>query len=128
MNSNLEIAARFKEVFLDGKWVVSTNYKTLLSDVTWEHATTRIGTLNTIAELTFHVNYYISGILDVFKNGKLEIKDKFSFDMEPIKSKKDWDNLLNQMWCDVSKLSEHLEEISHEKLEEVLIILNLEKG
>jgi len=34
-----------------------------------------------IAALTFHINYYVAGVLNVFQGGKLEIRDKYSFDM-----------------------------------------------
>ena len=98
MKLTTQIAKQFREVLLDGNWVAATNYKVQLSDLTWKQATTKIGSLNTIAALTFHINYYLAGVLNVFKNGKLEIRDKYSFDLPPIKSKEDWEKLLNQMW------------------------------
>ncbi len=52
---------------LDGLWIANTNFKDQLSDVTWEQAVTKIGSLNTIAMLTFHIDYYIAGIIPVFK-------------------------------------------------------------
>ncbi len=58
--------------------------------MTWVQATQKIGTLNTIAALTFHVNYYLAGILKVFRGGELEIRDKYSFDIPPIDSEADW--------------------------------------
>ncbi len=65
VKSASSIADRFREVILNGEWVVCTNYKAQLSDLTWEQATKKIGSLNTIADLTFHIHYYISGILKV---------------------------------------------------------------
>lgn len=50
--------------------------------------------LNTIAALTFHINYYLGGIISAFETGKLEISDKFSFDMPPIQSEKDWHKMV----------------------------------
>jgi len=38
MNSATQLATRFKEVILDGKWIANTNYKDLLLDMTWEQA------------------------------------------------------------------------------------------
>ncbi len=35
--------------------------------------------------LTQHVNYYISGVLNVFDGGTLDIRDKLSFDFPAIK-------------------------------------------
>ena len=77
MEDKNHISTRFKEVLLNGKWIANTNYKDLLSSITWEQATMKIGSLNTIAALTFHINYYIAGVLNVFKGGKLKIQDKY---------------------------------------------------
>jgi hypothetical protein len=63
---------------LDGLWIANTNFKDQLSDVTWEQAVTKIGSLNTIAMLTFHIDYYIAGIIPVFK-GKSGNKRSIQF-------------------------------------------------
>lgn len=64
--------------------------------MTWKQATQKIGSLNTIASLIFHVNYYLAGLLNVFKGGGLDIRDKYSFDMPPIESETDWEKLKNE--------------------------------
>ena len=119
-NSN-QIADRYKDVTLEGKWIANTNYKDLMSDLTWEQATTKIGSLNTIALLAFHINYYTKGILSVFNGGPLEIRDKYSFDAPPIKSKKDWENLMNDMWANAEEFATHVESMSEEKLDSIFI-------
>ena len=63
-NSN-QIANRFREVLLKGKWIANTNFKDQLSDVTWKKATNKIGSLNTIAALAYHIDYYLAGVLNV---------------------------------------------------------------
>lgn len=90
------LAIRLREVFLEGTWIANTNFKAQLSSIPWVEATTKLQNLNTIADLTFHINYYLQGILDAFRTGKLEIQDKFSFDTPPITSAEDWDNLVQQ--------------------------------
>ncbi len=97
MEHSSQMAKRFREVFLNGRWIANTNYKEQLSDLNWEQATKRVGSSNTIAALTYHVNYYIAGILNVLEGGTLEIRDKYSFDLPEIKSKADWDKLLNEL-------------------------------
>jgi len=119
-NSN-QLANRFKEVLLKGKWIANTNFKDQLSNVTWQQATNRIGSLNTIAALTYHINYYIAGVLNVFEGGPLEIRDKYSFDLPEIKSKVDWDSLLNSMWDNADKFANHIELMSDEKLESIFV-------
>ena len=114
-----QIANRFREVLLNGKWVANTNYKDLLSSLTWEQATRKVESLNTIADLTSHINYYIKGILNVFEGGSLEIHDKYSFDSPPVRSKEDWNNLLIDMWVNAEKFANHVESMPDEKLEEI---------
>ncbi len=69
MYSTTQIANRFREVLLNGTWVAGTNFKDQLSDVNWQIATTKLGALNTIAALTFHIEYYIAGIVNVLEGG-----------------------------------------------------------
>ncbi|WP_062060158.1 DinB family protein [Aquimarina longa] len=121
MKRTTELANRFREVILNGVWVANTNYKDQLSDVTWEQAIQKIGTLNTIAALTFHISYYITGVLNVLEGGALEIKDKYSFDFPPITSKEDWEQLLHTMWNTAEKFADTIESMSDKKLGEVFV-------
>lgn len=119
MSTTLQLAKRFREVLLDGKWIANTNFKDQLSDVTWELATMKIGSLNTIAMLTFHIDYYIAGLINVFEGGDLEIKDKYSFDLQPIESQEQWQELLNKLWNDAEKFAALLEEMPDSQMNEV---------
>ena len=121
MKNPNQIASRFREVLLNGKWVANTNYQELLSSLTWEQATRKVGSLNTIADLSNHINYYIKGILDVFEGGSLEIHDKYSFDSPQVRSKEDWNILLNDMWTNAEKFANQIESMSEEKLEEIFV-------
>jgi len=113
-----QIASRFREVILNGTWVANTNFKDQLSNLSLEQATRKIDSLNTIAILTSHVHYYISGILNVLEGGTLDIKDKFSFDFPPVKSKEDWETILNNFWSDSEKFASLVEQMPEEKLKE----------
>ena len=90
------LAIRLREVLLDGLWIANTNFKSQLQLLSWVQATQKIGTLNTIAELTYHVNYYLKGLLNVLRGGELEISDKYSFDMSLIESETDWRSLVDE--------------------------------
>jgi len=118
MKSSIQIANRFREILLDGDWVVNTNYKDQLSNLSWKQATAKIGTCNTIADLTFHINYYIAGIINVMKGGSLDIRDKYSFESSPITSQNDWEILLEKMWADADEFARLVEKMSDEKLNE----------
>jgi hypothetical protein len=119
MHSTTQIANRFREVLLNGTWVAGTNFKDQLSDVNWQIATTKLGALNTIAALTFHIDYYIAGIVNVLEGGSLDIRDRYSFDLPPIESQEDWENLLNKMWSDAEKFADMVKVMPEEKLSAV---------
>lgn len=118
MSTTLQLAKRFREVVLDGLWIANTNFKHQLSDVTWEQAITKIGSLNTIAMLTFHIDYYIAGLVHVFEGGDLEIRDKYSFDLPPVESQQQWEDLLNKLWNDAERFATLLEQMPDSKMDE----------
>ena len=53
MTATKEVADRFREVILNGKWIANTNFKDQVYDLDWRQATMQVGSLNTIALLTF---------------------------------------------------------------------------
>ena len=111
------ITNRLNEVFLNGIWIANTNYKLQLQAVTPEQAIHKIGNLNTIAALTYHINYYLAGLLQVFDGGKLEIKDKYSFDLPEIQSEKDWEQLVNIFFTNAEKFVSKVQQMADEKLD-----------
>ncbi len=121
MQRTKELANRMNEVLLNGRWIANTNYKLQLESVTWKEATQRIGTLNTIALLTFHINYYIAGLLQVFNGGGLEIRDKYSFDMPPIESETDWLRLKNEFLVNSEKFVQEVANLTDQKLDEPFV-------
>ena len=116
MEKSTQLTQRFRDVILEGKWIANTNYKDILDTISWQESTLKIGGLNTIAALTFHVNYYIEGIVHVFEGGKLDIRDKYSFDLPPIDSTAKWVELRNGLYRNAEKLAVHIEQFSDEKL------------
>ncbi|MBK6622817.1 MAG: DUF1572 domain-containing protein [Saprospirales bacterium] len=115
MDLTKQIAKHFREVHFGGNWT-SSNLKDNLADVSWEQATTQVYSLNTIAALVFHLNYYVSGVLKVLQGGPLEIKDKFSFDLPPILSREDWEKLLDKTWADAEHFASLVEQLPESKL------------
>lgn len=109
MERNLFFASRLREVLLNGHWIANTNFKDQLLNINWLQATQKVGNLNTIAALTYHVNYYIKGLLDAFRSGKLDISDKFSFNLPEIKCEADWENLLSEFLDNANKFADLVE-------------------
>ncbi len=98
-----------------GNWT-SVNLKDSLNGIDWEQATTRVYTFNTIATLVFHINYYISAVIKVFEGEPLNAHDKYSFDLPPIRSQQDWENLLNKTWTEAETFASLIEQLPDEKL------------
>lgn len=121
MQTNTYLSNRLREVFFNGKWIANTNYKEQLNDINWEQATCKIESLNSIAMLTFHVTYYLKGILQVFNGGTLDIKDKFSFDLPEINSKVAWDNLLSDFLKTANNFADKVEQLNEIKFNEVFV-------
>ena len=116
MKLNKYLANRLKEVFTEGKWVLGTNFKEQIFDLNWTQATQKIEDFNTIADLTFHIHYYISGVRNVLEGGSLDIRDKYSFDSPPIKSEQDWRDLVNRFCSDSEKFISLVANMADEKL------------
>ena len=112
------MADRFREVLLHGKWIANTNYQEQLSQVKWQQATHQVGSLNTIAALTYHVNYYVAGVLNVFEGGALEISDRYSFDLPEINSPEAWKKLTDELLANAEAYAAHVERMPAEKLAE----------
>lgn len=116
-----QIAHRFREVILNGTWIANTNYKDQLEGLNWKTAIQKIDSLNTIADLAQHIHYYISGILNVFNGGTLDIKDKYSFDCPPIQSQDQWEEFLNKFWNDTERFAVFAEQMIDEKLNDIFV-------
>jgi uncharacterized damage-inducible protein DinB len=111
----VQIAKHFRENFFGGNWT-SSNLKEHLADVTWEQATTKVYSFNTIATLVFHINYYVRAVLKVLQGESLNASDKYSFDHPPILSKKDWEKLLDKTWSDAENFAGLIEQLPESKL------------
>lgn len=122
MKNSIIIAGRLREVLLNGQWIANTNYKLQLQDISWQQATTRIDNLNTIADLTYHINYYLVGLLHAFETGKLVISDKYSFAHAPIRSEADWDKLVAEFLNNAEKFAMVVEQLDDRMLNEPFIV------
>ncbi|KAF9658481.1 DUF1572 domain-containing protein [Tenacibaculum mesophilum] len=121
MKLNEYLTNRLKEVFTEGKWIVGTNFKEQIFDLNWKDAIHKVEDFNTIADLTFHIHYYIAGVAKVLEGGTLDIKDKFSFDSPPINSEQDWRNLVQTFCSDSEKFIRLVENMTDEKLKDSFV-------
>ena len=121
MDRSLALANRLREVLLNGKWIANTNFKEQLEGLDMKLAITRVGELHTIAELVFHINYYLAGLLDVFRGGQLLIRDKFSFELPEIKTDEDWGRLKETFIANALAFSDAVEIMEDAKLDQPFV-------
>lgn len=121
MNTSKQLANRLEEILLNGTWVANTNYKTQLESLDWKIANTPFQSCNSIALLAQHIHYYVAGVITAFKEGKLEIRDKYSFDFPPTTSQEEWDGFLNGFWKDANTLVNLISNLPEEKLNDIFI-------
>lgn len=117
MNRSEIIANRLEEVLLNGDWIARTNIKKLIENLSWMQAVQKVNALNTIAELVFHLDYFLGGINNVFEGGKLEIRDKFSFDMPPINSESEWRILVDRYLSNAQIFIDHVRKFEDSKFD-----------
>jgi uncharacterized damage-inducible protein DinB len=120
MDTSKQISKHLKEVFFGGNWT-SVNLKDTLKDVSWEQAVRSIYTLNSIAKLTFHINYYVATILKVLRGGPLDAHDKYSFDLPPITSEGDWQKLKDKAFNETEQLISLVEQLPYDKLDNYFV-------
>ena len=118
MNLTGQIAKLFRDVHYGGNWT-SVNLKENLAGITWQQATTKVYSFNTIADLVYHMNYYVSAVLKVLQGEPLKASDKYSFDHPPIVSQQDWENLLSKTWTDAENFAILIEQLPENKLGEI---------
>ena len=112
-----QLAKHFRGVHFGGNWT-NSNVKDQLADVTLEVAKTKVHNLNTILALTFHMGYYVTGVLEVFNDRPLLIKDKFSYNYPDITTETQWRQLIETLLLNAETLAQHIELLTEEQLKQ----------
>ncbi len=103
------LATRLRDVFLQGTWIANTNYRMALADVGLQQALHTRCRHNSIAALTFHVNYYLGGVLHCLKGGPLLLSDAQSFLLPPLTTEAEWQALINRLLVNAEAFATTLE-------------------
>jgi hypothetical protein len=117
MNLTKQIAKHFGDFHFGGNWT-SVSLRESLADVTWQQATARVCSFNTIATLVYHMNYYVSAVIKVLQGEQLNASDKYSFEIPAILSSEDWEKLLDKTWADAENFASLVEQLPEIKLGE----------
>lgn len=117
MSTPKQIAQHYNNLINGGNYT-GVSFKKTLEDVSFEEAISKVSTLNTIATLVYHIQYYCKAVIDVLEGGPLTAKDSLSFDHPPVTSVRDWEQLKAQTWQEADRFLNLVSEISEEKLSE----------
>jgi len=117
LNLSDQIAKQFRAVYYGGNFA-GVNLKETLEGITWQQATAKVYSFNTIAALVFHINYYVSAILKVLQGGPLDAHDKYSYDFPPVRSAEDWQKLMDTIWTDGGNFANLVEQLDETKFGE----------
>ena len=115
MSISEQIAKHLKEVHFGGNWTCS-NLKDSISGVSWQQATTQVYGFNTIATLSFHINYYVDAVLKVLQGSTLNASDALSFNHPTIQSEADWEKMKDKIWSDAELFVSLISVLSDEQL------------
>lgn len=115
MTISKQLSKHLHDIYFGGNWTGSC-FQDQLKDVTYKDATVQIGSLNTIAVLTYHSTYFVKAILQVLNNQPLSTKDEYSFQLPEITSEEDWQNILSATWDEANTAIELLEKLEDDKL------------
>jgi hypothetical protein len=115
MNLTEQIAKQLRDVYHGGNWT-AVDLKNNLADVTWQQATTKVYSFNTVAALVYHINYYVTAVIRVLQGELLTGSDKYSFDHPTIQSQEDWQKLVDKIFADAETLALLVEQLPESKL------------
>ena len=120
MNLTAQIAKHLRDVLFGGNWT-AVNLKEVLSNVTWQEATRKVYSLNSIAALVYHTNYYVTAVSRVLTGQPIDASDKFSFDHPPIQSQEDWEKLMDKTWTEGENICRLIEQLPESKLGDIFV-------
>ena len=121
MAFSIQIAQHLREVFFGGNWTDS-NLRDTLKGIPFEKITISINSSNSILALTYHIRYFISAILEVYREGKLSSKDAESFFYPEILTEDDWIDFQSKIWEDVEKLAKYIESMHDDNLKDTFMM------
>jgi hypothetical protein len=115
MSVTKQLAKQLRAVHFGGNWTDSY-LKQHLADVTWQQAVAKVDSLNTIATLVYHMNYYLNAVLGPLENKPLSAKHAYSLNVPPINSTEEWQQMLEKMWADAERFATLVEQFPEDRL------------
>lgn len=118
MTTTQQLAKHLRDFYNGDNWT-AVNLKDTLEGITWEQSVTKVHDFNTIAMLVYHINYYVDAVIKVFQGSQLKANDKYAFDLHPITSDNDWQQLKKHVSSQAEVFAALIESMDEKKLPEV---------
>ena len=115
MNTTTQLAQHVRTVFFGGNWTC-VNFKDCLNGLTASQAQTKIDELNTIAELSFHLQYYLDPVCKVLQGEALVASDKESFAVPHFENDAQWNSFVQEILAKAERLALAVEQLDEVKL------------
>ena len=110
-----QLAKHLTEVYFGGNWT-TVNLRDTLKDVSCEEALKQIGSLNSIATIVYHLQYYVQAVTKVLHGEALNSKDELSFLHPPFQSENDWNTFLENCWKEAEEFTVLIRQLEDQKM------------
>jgi hypothetical protein len=109
------IATHLRQVFFGGNWTGS-NFSEVLQGISYSNATTKAGSLNTIAKIVFHIGYYVRAATMVLEGKPLVAHDRYSYDVPNFRSEEEWKAFVSSTLSEAEHLAALIEQMPADRL------------
>ena len=115
MKATMQLAQHLRTVFFGGNWSC-VNVKDTLEGITYSQAQTKIEIFNTIAVLSFHIQYYLDPVCKVLQGEPLVASDKESFAVPYFDSEAEWQAFIQEMLAKAERFAQAIEQLDEAQL------------
>lgn len=109
------IAKHLRDFYLGTNWATS-GLLPVLKDVDVAMANATVNGCNTIAALSYHINYYVAAVAKVLEGEALVAKDADSFNHPAYHTEAEWQAFIQQAELDANRFASALEKLSDDIL------------
>lgn len=109
------LSEHLHQVYFGNNWT-ARDLKTILNGITWRQASSKINSFNTIAQLTYHIHYFIDIQRKVLLGGPLVGSDTESFDHPLMTTQEEWDAFLSDVWETAEQWTQLVADLSEDTL------------
>ncbi|WP_373075360.1 DUF1572 domain-containing protein [Zeaxanthinibacter enoshimensis] len=120
MTLSKQISEHFAQAYFGGNWT-DVHLKEQLADLSVQEATAKIGDLNSIASLTYHIHFFVKATLQVLEGGELYAHDKYSFDLPPVTQQAEWETFIQKIWEEAETFSNAIARLEDDQIHQVFV-------